>query len=303
MHAASDLEHLILRWQSTKAGWLMQESSKAIPSKRHFVTYDKRSSCVYLVEGGRFLLVGNKSGAVNYYDLSAHVITPSTLVQQPSDEEVGEMKISVDVDFDVEFLSFRLGILTRSKSHPYVPNASLSICRIQVWQVTSSIDENGLVNGLSSERKASFLEEYQAICFAFRLQGSYVLYSLFYPPTQELLFSGGHRTVIVNWRLPDSTSLLYARQILPHANATVTGIFFFNPYRSNVSFCSGWRCCQTIDFCATQISNFGSMTSRPRQPPAIFPLKIHKKSVTILLLFLLLVMLFHIPFFSVTRHV
>ena len=204
----------------------MQESSKAIPS-RHFNIDNKRPRCLYLMEGGRFLLVGNKSGAVQYYDLSAQVITPSALVVAPADEEVGEMKISVDVDLGAEFLSFRLGILTwcKSSSHHHPHGASFCIWRIHVWQVTSSIGESGLVNSLSSELKASFLEEHQPLCFAFRLQGPYILYSLFYPPTQGSLFNSGHRTVIVNWRSPDSTSLLYSRQIVPHANAIVSGPF------------------------------------------------------------------------------
>lgn len=217
-HTSRELEHLVLRWKSVKAGWAANRLTEPIPGQRLFSVSEQSASyvspCAYLVEGGRWLLVGSDLGAVQYYDLNAVNISATALIPPPFDGRA-EVWISVDMDSVAESLKFNLGILTRRRPNtndPAYPHSPCYARWIQVWQVTTEVDSLGRVKGLTSELQSSFREEYEPICFSFRLRGQYIAYSLFYSDLQVGPMNHGHRVIVVDWTTHNSTSLNYTRK-------------------------------------------------------------------------------------------
>ena len=225
-----ELEFLVLRWKSVKVSWAMtQLGSESIPRQRHFFVSDEPapffSPChVYLVEGGRWLLIGTRFGAVQYYDLNAITISASTLIPSIFNS-CAEIWMSVDLDSAAESFAFYLGILTRrrpdnlagSPHHPH--NARW----IQIWRVTAKVESND-VTGLNSELQCSFCEEYEPACFAFRLRGQLVSYSLFYSHLQVGPINNGHKIIIVDWKSSDLIGLNYPRKIISDIKASVSSV-------------------------------------------------------------------------------
>lgn len=232
-HTSRELEHLVLRWKSVKAGWAANRSTAPIPGQRQFLISEHSapyvSPCLCLVEGGRWLLVGTSFGAVQYYDLNATNITATTLIP-PLFDGRAEVWLSIDMDSVAESLKFQLGVLTRrrpdvdDRAYPHSPQYAWWI---QVWQVTTDVDSLGCVRGLTSELKSSFREEYQPTCFSFRLRGRYVAYSLFYSDLQVGPLNHGHRVIIVDWTICTSTSLNYVRKSVS-TKASVSGPKFLS---------------------------------------------------------------------------
>jgi hypothetical protein len=217
-HTSRDLELLVLRWKSVKAGWAANRSTTPIPRQRLFSISEQSapyvSPCLYLVEGGRWLLVGTRFGAVQYYDLNAVNISAITLIPSLFDG-LAEIWLSADMDSVAESLVFHLGVLTRRRPNtndPAYPHSPRYARWIQVWQITTEVGSNGCVRGLTSELKSSFCEEYEPTCFSFRLRGRYVAYSLFYSDLQVGPLNHGHRVIIVDWTTSNSTSLNYTRK-------------------------------------------------------------------------------------------
>ena len=226
LHTSAELEQLLLRWKSVKAGWAVNRPNEPVLHQRHFFVEDMQRHSAYLVKGGRWLLVGTRSGTVLYYDLNAPIITPSLLVGlQPCNyEHVRELKISVDVDLDAEPLTFYLAVLSRRSVLKQLPLRN-SHRWIQVWRVTSDIGTDGHVKGLITELVSSFREESESLCFSFNIRGRYVAYQLFYSPSQVSLYNDGHRVVVVDWTtMCTTTSLDYTRKIIPCASASVSFI-------------------------------------------------------------------------------
>jgi len=182
------------------------------------------------VEGGCWLLVGSDLGAVQYYDLNAVNISATALIPPPFDGRA-EVWISVDMDSIAESLKFNLGILTCRRPNtndPAYPHSPCYAWWIQVWQVTMEVDSLGRVKGLTSELQSSFREEYEPICFSFRLRGQYIAYSLFYSDLQVGPMNHGHRVIVVDWTTHNSTSLNYTRKsITTNCYATRTSISSF----------------------------------------------------------------------------
>jgi hypothetical protein len=225
MHSCRELELLVLRWKRIKIGW----ARNGIPRQRHFFVSDPKSisPCVYLVEGGRWLLVGTKFGSIQYYDLNAVTISASTLIPSPFDGQ-SEIRISVDMDSDAEFLTFHIGILTRPRPGGDDPQSKARW--IQVWRVTAEVDSNDHVIGLAAELLSSFREEYEPACNSFRLQGQKVTYSFFYSYLQVGPFNSGHKIIIVDWKSRNSTSLSYTRKIIPDIQANVSSLPYYLCY-------------------------------------------------------------------------
>jgi hypothetical protein len=193
-------------------------STEPIPGQRLFSISEQSAAylppCAYLVEGGRWLLVGTSLGAVEYYDLNTVSISATTLIPPPFDGRA-EVWISVDMDSVVESLTFHVGVLTRPRqgtNDPAYPHSPQYARWIQVWRVTTDVDLLGRVKGLTSELQSSFREEYEPTCFSFKLRGQYVAYSLFYTDLQVGAMNHGHRVIIVDWTTCSSTSLNYTRK-------------------------------------------------------------------------------------------
>jgi hypothetical protein len=209
-----ELEHLVVRWKNIKSGWAINRLSNPIPRQRHFFISDESaprfSSCVYLVEGGRWLLIGTKSGSVQYYDLDAATISPSTLIPSPFDGRA-EIWISVDMDSAAESLGLHLATLTRRTDISNTENTDS--CWIHVWRITTEVDSHGYVKGLTPELLSSFREESKSTVLSFRLQGEHVAYSLFFSHLYVPPPNNGHKIIVVNWVTCHSTGLSYSRKL------------------------------------------------------------------------------------------
>jgi len=229
-----ELEHLVLRWQKAKACWSLNQY-KNIPIQGRFVSPEEANNCVHLVEGGRWLLVGTNSGSVFCYDLNASAIEPVILIPTPFDEETAwddveetEIRLSVDMDLDVDYLKFNLGVITRRipESDPDSSRPPRYFRWIQVWQVDSIVDKNGEVKALRAERLACFPEQHRNRCDSFRLRGRQVAYALH----TNYEFSDrrdGPCIIIVNWTVFNSVSLVYPRKVIWRTIAEVSSTFLF----------------------------------------------------------------------------
>ena len=226
MYTDRELEHLVLRWQSGKAGWALTQ-----PRIRQFSLPKDYFNCTHLIEGGRWLIFATLYGSVKYQDLNASgdVSDSVTLVPTLFDEEIiVNTRLCVDMDPDAEYLTFNLGIMTsprRQRDHPEFPNPPRFARWIQVIRVTSDVDENGEVTGLRAECLARFREEYLCGCDSFTLRGHYVAYSLYtFEPTPIL--NDGESVAIVDWTLVHSTSLAYPRKLICRRRAEVSHMSF-----------------------------------------------------------------------------
>jgi len=91
-----------------------------------------------------------------------------------------EIRLSVDMDLDADYLKFNLGVITRRipESDPDCSRPPRYFRWIQVWQVDSIVDKNGEVKALRAERLACFPEQHRNRCDSFRLRGRRVAYAL-----------------------------------------------------------------------------------------------------------------------------
>ena len=226
LYTDRELEHLVLRWQSGRAG-----CARPQPKQREFSIPETYLQNVHLVEGGRWLLFGARDGSVKYYDLNAlgETSEPVTLVPTLFDKDANTViLLSVDLDPDAEYLAFNLGIMTCRVpplgGDPDYPNPPSYARWIQVSRVTSHWDENGRVKGLRAERLACFREEYMCGCTSFALGGRYVAYSL-YSYQSSTNVGEGQNIAIVDWTLADPTSLSYPRRLIWRCRVQVSCLF------------------------------------------------------------------------------
>ena len=215
LHTARELEHLILKWQSGKAGRALtqpRELSLSIP--------EVYLQSAHLLQGGRWLVFGARDGSVKYHDLNSPLETSEAVTLVPSHFEQDANTIillSVDMDLHAEYTTFNVGIMSWQvpppDGDPDYPNSPRYTRWIDVSRVTSCWDENGRVKGLRAERLASFCEEYMCGCDSFTLRGQHVAYS-FYSFEDMTTVGDGENIAIVDWTLANSTSLAYPRRLI-----------------------------------------------------------------------------------------
>ena len=210
LYTDRELEYLVLRWQSGKAGYLLK------PKRRDFSISDRSLQGSHLLEGGRWLIFAALDGSVKYYDLhsQSESLDPVTLL--PTHFNIDSVTINllaVDLDPDAEYLTFNLASVTSLVNVKRGTNPPQEARWIEVNRVTPYWDENGNVKGLRADRLACFREEHSCFCDSFTLRGRCVAYSLqtFRPlPT----FRDGETIVIVDWTSADPTSLIYPRRLI-----------------------------------------------------------------------------------------
>jgi len=218
-----ELEYLILRWQSGRAGIRALTQPKELPLS---IPEDYMQS-VHLLPGGRWLLFGARDGSVKYHDLNSLGISEAiTLVPSQFDQDANTVVLlSVDMDLDAEYMTFNLGIMKWRvpplDGDPDYPNFPRYARWIEVSRVTSHWDENGRVGGLRAEQLACFREEYMCEYESFTLRGRHVAYSV-YSYEQSISLGDGDNVAIVDWTLPDSTSMSYPRRLIWRRRARVS---------------------------------------------------------------------------------
>ena len=219
-----ELEYLILRWQSSRADVRTLSQPKELPLS----IPEDYSQSVHLLPGGRWLLFGTHDGSVKYHDLNSHreISEAVTLVPSQFDQDANTtVLLSVDMDPDAEYMTFNLGImkwrLFPLSGDPAYPDFPHYARWIEVSRITSYWDENGRVEGLRAERLACFHEEYPCGYDSFTLRGRHVAYSL-YSFEMGPSLGDGENVAIVDWTLPDSTSLSYPRRFIWRRRAKVS---------------------------------------------------------------------------------
>ena len=215
LYTDRELEYLILKWQSGKAGRTLTQPRKLALS----IPEDYLQS-VHLIQGGRWLVFGARDGSVKYHDLNSRDETSEAVTLVPShfDQDANTIVLlSVDMDLDAEYTTFNLGVMSWRvpplDGDPDYPKPPRYTRWIEVSRVTSYWDDSGQVKGLRSERLACFREQYLCGCDSFTLGGRHVAYSLysFEPSPSE---GEGENLAIVDWTLADSTSLTYPRRLI-----------------------------------------------------------------------------------------
>lgn len=222
-----ELEYLILKWQSRKAGRALTQ-----PKERVLSIPETYLRGVHLLQGGRWLLFCAPNGTVKYHDLNSpgETLEAVTLVPTHFDHDANTIVLlSVDMDRDTEYMSFNLGVMTR-RVVPFnddldYPNPPRYARWIEISRVASYWDENGLVMGLRAERLACFREEFLCGCDSFTLRGRHVAYSLC--SFDRIIEGEGDNIVIVDWTLANSTSLAYPRRLIWRRRAHVSCLCLF----------------------------------------------------------------------------
>jgi len=113
---------------------------------------------MYLVEGGRWLLVAYSTGSVTYFDLDASKSTEIILIPDQFDYLYRRsVSMAIDRDCDSPFLTFNL-VLTFCANSTLVRTPEEQ--GIQIWRVTLALDNQQQGIGLTTFRLASFPLEY-----------------------------------------------------------------------------------------------------------------------------------------------
>ncbi|KJA27766.1 hypothetical protein HYPSUDRAFT_34909 [Hypholoma sublateritium FD-334 SS-4] len=151
-YTSEELENLFLLWTSARIGWSYftdnEEKDEQTAFDRGFPVQTDEYSSAHLIQGGRWMLVATRTGAVTYYDLDAEIITGTELIPpQTKVQRFSRTRMCVDVDADSPMLSFRFA----SSLIGHGPSAS-----IQLWQVDIKLDDAQRTIGLTATHLASF---------------------------------------------------------------------------------------------------------------------------------------------------
>ena len=155
MYNSQELEFLFLRLQGAEIGWRRGNNP---PARSRTVTSTNKAIGLWLVEGGRWLLVVSQTGSVTYLDLDSPITTETILISDqiqvddptPIIRDI-RLKMATDMDKASPFLAF---------------NTTFSFCsfedarpgehKIQIWHVDLALDERQLGVGLTCKHLATF---------------------------------------------------------------------------------------------------------------------------------------------------
>ncbi|KIM36600.1 hypothetical protein M413DRAFT_285502 [Hebeloma cylindrosporum] len=215
LYTSYDLEFLFLRLKSADAGWRTEDNSPA--RKREIVT-TKPAKFMYLVEGGRWLLVASATGCITYFDLDSSTPTESVLIPDQFDLRLpdvdqgnpfAEAKVvmATDRDSDSAFLAFNLVVsFSLTRTPPPDPKAQC----VQIWRVELAVDDQKRGIGLTAEFLASFpLESSVRGIFCQSLRGPHLALSLLSVGRENCQL-----TFIIDWKQANGDQTNYPRRLL-----------------------------------------------------------------------------------------
>ena len=213
LYTPHDLEFLFLRLKSADIGWKTDDNP---PARKREIETTNHATCIYLVEGGRWLLVVSDTGCITYFDLDAATPTESTLIPDQFDlllpdrsNPFTQVKVvmAVDRDSDSVFLAFNLAVsFCLLDTPPPDPKAH----SVQIWRVALALDDQQRGIGLTAERLASFpLEPSVDGIFCQSLHGPHVAVSLLSAEHQDCQL-----TFIIDWKQADGDQTNYPRRLL-----------------------------------------------------------------------------------------
>jgi len=212
LYTSHDLEFLFLRLKSVDIG--CRRDGKP-PVRRRKIETTNIANRMYLVEGGRWLLVASDSGSISYFDLDASTPTESILIpdqfEPPIRVLVGyspEIRIimSIDMDNDSAFLSFNLLLSISIDDTPPDPKAH----GVQIWKVSLALDDQQQGVGLIAEQLASFpLEPTVSAVFCQSILGDHLALTLRSDQHEESTL-----TFVIEWKQADGDRTNYVRRLL-----------------------------------------------------------------------------------------
>jgi len=186
------------------------------PARKREIETTNPAKCVYLVEGGRWLLVASDTGCITYFDLDASTPTESILIPDQFDlllpdrsDPFSEVKVVmvIDRDSDSAFLAFNLAVSFCLTDTPLPGPKAQSV---QIWRVALALDDQQRGIGLTAEHLASFpLEPSVDGIFCQSLRGPHVALSLLSAEHEDCQL-----TFIIDWKQADGDQTNYPRHLL-----------------------------------------------------------------------------------------
>jgi len=201
LYTSHDLEFLFLRLKSADIGW--RTDSK--PTRKREIRTAHTAQCMYLVEGGRWLLFASNTGCITYFDLDASILTESVLIPDQFDACAKiHVTMAIDRDNDSALLAFNLAVsFCLIDTPPPDPKAQ----GVQIWRVELALDDQQRGIGLTVKHLASFPLEPSVTNFSCQsIGGPHVALSIGYEDYQQ--------TSIIDWKQADGDQMNYPRRLL-----------------------------------------------------------------------------------------
>ena len=215
MYNAQELEFLFLRLQGAEIGWRRDDNP---PARSRTVTSANEAIGLWLVEGGRWLLVVSQTGSVTYLDLDSPIITEAILIPDQIDDPAPmvwrdiRLKMAIDMDRTSPFLAFNIAFSLCS-----FEDARPGEHKIQIWHVDLVLDERQRGVGLTCKHVATFpLETDVYLLNALSLLGPHLAFSV-----HCLGYEEPEKTFIVDWYRANGMSN-YPRRLIHPAHGPVS---------------------------------------------------------------------------------
>ena len=177
LYMLDKLEFLFLHLEGVEAGWRTDDKCPA--HVQEVVTTKTRiPNSIDLMEGRCWLLDISDTGSVTYFDLDASPITEKILIpnQFPSIKSAmwdQVVHMAVDVDRNLDFLTFNLALSFFTLTHPMQHS-------VQIWKVILLHHDQQHRVGLTAECLASFPQEPLVCCIdSLSLCGPHIALSVF----------------------------------------------------------------------------------------------------------------------------
>ncbi|KIM43459.1 hypothetical protein M413DRAFT_25822 [Hebeloma cylindrosporum] len=208
MYNSQELEFLFLRLQGAEIAWGRDYN----PPARELTTAT-RAAVIYLVEGGRWLLVVSNTGSVTYVDLDSPTTNEANLIPGQIDDPTPmvwrdiTMRMAVDIDRASPFLSFNIAFSFSSLEDTRGPKEH----KIQIWSVDLVLNEQQIGVGLTSKLVATFpLEMDIHFLHDLSLFGPHVAFSV-----RCVGYEEPEKTFVVDWDRANGRSNYPRRLIHP----------------------------------------------------------------------------------------
>ncbi|KAF4620884.1 hypothetical protein D9613_000060 [Agrocybe pediades] len=209
MYSSEELERVVLTWKSMQVGW---HTSDGTPSRQRTITVEHYKN-IYLVPGGRWLLVFQNEGGISYYDLESpaydkqKVLVPDYIRQAASNLVV----YTVDIPCRLPLYDFKVAQYVREDPDAFEDNTYRAI---KIWNI-SFTTEGQVTTGLHATCLKTILVDPKGLDWqlSLSLKDQHLAFAL----SPDFL---GERALkrryicVVEWPLVEEDSLEYPRKLI-----------------------------------------------------------------------------------------
>ncbi|KAF4621119.1 hypothetical protein D9613_000046 [Agrocybe pediades] len=221
LYSSKELEHLVLVWESTRIGWRTADDT---PSRQRTIHLDQSSSydscpqgsrfyeAVYLVPGGRWLLVLYIGGGIAYYDLdSTQYEDKRILVPDCTRHTVanGDVVFAVDIPDRLPMRCFKLAQYIRG----YCDTDGTQYPCIKIWSIEFVV-EGQVVTGMRADCLRTLFVNSANCRMSVSLRGEYLAFVVRGPYPTPFYVAGKPYVFVVDWICVEDRSWDYPRRIL-----------------------------------------------------------------------------------------